>query len=368
MTAKTQFKEEPFYTTEYGAAYLGDALTYLRQMERESVDLIVTSPPFALKRKKEYGNVDATDYVPWFSDFAVEFKRILREKGSLVIDIGGTWAKGQPVRSLYHFELVIALCKTLGFHLAQEFYWYNPSKLPSPAEWVTVRRTRVKDAVDPIWWLSKSEEPKASNWRVLKPYSDSMKKLLTNGYKAKLRPSGHDISENFSKDNQGAIPPNLLTLANTDSNSTYLRECRQRGLKPHPARFPHGLPEFFIRFLTDAGDLVVDPFAGSNITGEVAERLGRHWLAFELVEEYLLASTFRFPKLLQTSPATDKLVKIPSSEATSTHEPEELVSQPTLLDRESEHRHTSASDGETNTKGAKSRPGYKTRHSKTKGR
>ncbi len=291
MAVIQTFEDKPFYTTRYGAAYLGDALVYLRQMESESVDLIVTSPPFALKRKKEYGNVDDPDYVPWFLEFAVEFKRVLKSSGSLVIDIGGTWIKGQPTRSLYHFELVIALCKQLGFHLAQEFYWYNPSRLLSPAEWVTVRRIRVKDAVDPIWWLSKTPYPKASNWRVLKPYSDSMKDLLKKGYKAKLRPSGHDISENFAKDNRGAIPPNLLSLANTDSNSTYLRECREHGMKPHPA---HGLPWFFIEFLTDPGDLVLDPFAGSNITGEVAERLKRHWLAFEIGEEYLEASKFRF--------------------------------------------------------------------------
>lgn len=302
---KFHFKEKPFYTTKYGAAYLGNALTYLRQMEQESVDLIVTSPPFALKRQKEYGNVDAKDYVSWFMDFACEFKRILKDSGSLVIDIGGTWIKGRPTRSLYHFELLITLCKTLGFHLAQELYWYNPSKLPSPAEWVTVRRIRVKDAVDPIWWLSKTTNPKASNWRVLKPYSDSMKKLLKRGYQPKLRPSGHDISENFSKDNQGAIPPNLLSLANTDSNSTYLRECRSRGIKPHPARFPHGLPEFFINFLTEPNDLVIDPFAGSNVTGEVAEQLKRRWLAFELVEEYLEASKFRFPELYESLPLLD---------------------------------------------------------------
>ncbi len=315
------FEKAPFYITQHGAAYVGDALTYLRQMKRDSVDLIVTSPPFALKRKKEYGNVAAKDYVPWFVDFAVEFKRILKDSGSLVIDIGGTWVKGQPTRSLYHFELVIALCKTLGFHLAQEFYWYNPSKLPSPAEWVTVRRIRVKDAVDTIWWLSKTPYPKATNRRVLKPYSKSMKKLLKDGYKAKLRPSGHDISENFSKDNKGAIPPNLLQLANTDSNSTYLRECRERGIKPHPARFPHGLPEFFIKFLTEPGDLVIDPFAGSNITGEVAEQLQRKWTAFELVEEYLEASKFRFPGLCEHLPLNIRV-----------EETQETVSQQILLD------------------------------------
>ncbi len=289
-----QFSKTPFYTTRFGAAYLGNSLDYLRQIPDDSVDLIMTSPPFALERKKEYGNVSPDEYIPWFIEFATEFRRVLKDTGSLVIDIGGSWIKGQPTRSLYHFELVISLCKVLNFHLAQEFFWYNPSKLPSPAEWVTVRRVRVKDAVNTVWWLSKTPNPNANNRRVLKAYSKSMKKLLENGYKAKLRPSGHDISENFSKDNQGAIPSNLIVLANTDSNGVYLRECRARGIKAHPARFPYGLPEFFIRFLTEPGELVVDPFAGSNVTGEVAERLERRWLAFELVGEYLRASQFRF--------------------------------------------------------------------------
>jgi len=334
---QVDFKGEPYYTTQYGAAYLGDALRFLRQMKPESVDLIVTSPPFALKRKKEYGNVDAKEYIPWFVDFAVEFKRILKDEGSLVIDIGGTWVKGQPTRSLYHFELVIALCKTLGFHLAQELYWYNPSKLPSPAEWVTVRRIRVKDAVDPVWWLSKTPNPKATNLNVLKPYSDSMLKLLENGYKAKLRPSGHDISEKFARDNRGAIPPNLLSLANTDSNSQYLQACREHGIKPNPARFPHGLPEFFIKFLTDPGDLVVDPFAGSNVTGEVAERLGRRWLAFEIVEEYLEGSRFRFPELYQQDYLFSQRAT-PTVEETVEEEEEEVVfEQAMLLESEPEY-------------------------------
>lgn len=291
-----RFDKDPFYTTTLGAAYLGDSLDFLRQMPSNSVDLIMTSPPFALERKKEYGNVSSSEYVPWFLTFAREFHRVLKDTGSLVIDIGGSWMKGQPTRSLYHFELVIALVREVNFHLAQEFYWYNPSKLPSPAEWVTVRRVRVKDGVNTVWWMSKTPHPKANNRRVLKAYSESMKKLLENGYKAQLRPSGHDISNNFSKDNEGAIPSNLIVLANTDSNGAYLRACREAGIKPHPARFPHGLPEFFIRFLTDEGDLVVDPFAGSNVTGEVAETLGRQWRAFELSEEYVRASQFRFEK------------------------------------------------------------------------
>lgn len=333
--------QEPYYTGERGAAYLGDAAHLLRQMDSETVDLIVTSPPFALKRKKEYGNVDAKDYVPWFMKFAVEFKRILKDTGSLVIHIGGTWTRGQPTRSLYHFELLIALCKTLGFHLAQEFYWHNPAKLPSPAEWVTVRRIRVKDAVDPIWWLSRTPHPKASNRSVLRPYSQAMVKLLENGYDAKLRPSGHEISENFSKDNRGAIPPNLLTLANTDSNSNYLRACREHKIKPHPARFPHGLPEFFIRFLTEPGDLVLDPFAGSNVAGEVAEMLERRWLAFELVQEYLEASRFRFPVVSQRS-------YLFGNEQRPEEQPQpQSAEQPALLDGDAQYqvrKHASRGD------------------------
>lgn len=292
---------KPYYNTQWGAAFLGDSLELMGQLPDSSVNLVMTSPPFALKRKKEYGNVHAREYIDWFLPFAEQMKRIITDDGSIVIDIGGTWIKGQPTRSLYHFKLVIALVEEIGLHLAQEFYWYNNAKLPSPAEWVTVRRIRVKDAVNTVWWLSKTPFPKADNRKVLKPYSDSMKSLLKNGYNAKKRPSGHDISDNFSRNNGGAIPPNVIELPNTDSNSGYLKACREADMKPHPARFPHGLPAFFVKFLTEPEDLVLDPFAGSVVTGDVCESLSRRWLAFELREDYLRASKFRFPEI-QPSP------------------------------------------------------------------
>jgi site-specific DNA-methyltransferase (cytosine-N4-specific) len=113
-----------------------------------------------------------------------------------------------------------------------------------------------------------------------------MRELLRNGYQAKKRPSGHDISRKFGTDNGAAIPPNLIALANTESNSTYLRYCKAKGLPVHPARYPASLPELFIRMLTDPGDLVIDPFAGSCVTGEVAERLGRRWVCCEVLGEY----------------------------------------------------------------------------------
>jgi len=285
----------PCIVTENGVAYWSDSINMLTLLvDDSSVDLIVTSPPFGLVRKKKYGNVDADEYLDWFRPFATEFSRVLRPEGSFVIDIGGAWKPGFPTKSLYHYELLIMLCKEFGFHLAQEFFWWNPSRLPTPAEWVNIRRIRVKDAVNSIFWLSKTPWPKASNRRVLTPYSESMTHLLANGYRAKLRPSGHDISTKFGNDNGAAIPPNLLAVANTESNSRYLRYCAEYGYPPNPARFPTTIPEFFIRFLTDVGDLVVDPFGGSCVTGEVAERLGRRWITGEIEQMYLLGSQARF--------------------------------------------------------------------------
>jgi site-specific DNA-methyltransferase (cytosine-N4-specific) len=285
----------PDFETPHGKIVHQDSLEFMQQkLDDESVDLIFTSPPFALLRKKDYGNVEADEYLAWFEDFARQFYRILKPSGSLVIDIGGSWIPGQPTRSLYHFELLIMLCRKISFHLAQEFYWWNPSKLPTPAEWVNVRRVRVKDAVNVVFWLSKTPWPKASNRRVLTPYSDSMQDLLENGYQAKLRPSGHNISEKFQTDNGGAIPPNLIVIPNTESNSYYLRYCRERDIKPHPARFPARLPEYFIRMLTDIDNFVLDPFGGSCVTGEVCERLSRRWVCCEVMEEYIEGAKGRF--------------------------------------------------------------------------
>jgi site-specific DNA-methyltransferase (cytosine-N4-specific) len=293
----------PFHKTKHGEMMWGDSRAWLLNVAKpESVDLIMTSPPFGLVRKKSYGNEDADDYCAWFRPFAEGFKRVLTDKGSLVIDIGGAWIPGQPTRSLYHFKLLIMLVEEFGFHLCQEHYWWNPSKLPSPAEWVNIRRVRVKDAVNCVWWLSKSPFPKASNRRVLQAYSDSMKDLLKNGYVAKLRPSGHDISTKFSKNNGGSVPPNLLAVANTESNGRYQDYCRAKNLPIHPARFPAALPEYFIRMLTDSDDLVLDPFAGSCVTGAVAEALCRRWVCCELSEEYLQGSLSRFTPHVQPLP------------------------------------------------------------------
>lgn len=282
------------YRTELGAAYSRDAIELLRAVPDSSVNLVITSPPYALHFKKEYGNVEKKNYVEWMLPFAHEIKRILKDDGSFVINIGGSYNSGSPTRSLYHFKMLIALCDELGFHLAQECFWYNPAKLPAPAEWVNVRRARIKDSVDYVWWLAPTPWPTADNRRVLVPYSGDMIRLFERGYKSKKRPSGHNITSKFDKQNGGAIPSNLVIRGNNESNSDYINTCRHLGVKVHPARFPAALPEFFIKFLTVPGDIVIDPFSGSNTTGQVAESLKRRWVAVDIEHAYVQASAIRF--------------------------------------------------------------------------
>jgi site-specific DNA-methyltransferase (cytosine-N4-specific) len=294
---------KPYYETHMGKAYLGESLDIMRHLADESVNLVMTSPPFGLTFKKEYGNPDSDRYVEWFLPYAREMKRVTRNDGSIVIDIGGAWKRGSPTRSLYQFKLLVALCEKVGLHLAQDFYWFRPAALPAPAEWVTVRRIRVKDAVNCIWWLGKTEWPKANNEKVLQPYSEDMIRLLRRGYRSKLRPSGHFVTPKFMSDHGGAIPPNLLQVGGNESNSYYLKACERAGVKPHPARFPREIHEFFIGLTTDEGDLILDPFAGSNVTGQAAELTRRRWIALEIRKDYLEGSRFRFeePELFRNA-------------------------------------------------------------------
>jgi site-specific DNA-methyltransferase (cytosine-N4-specific) len=295
---------DPYYATRRGAAYLGDSIEMLKALPDSSINAVITSPPYALHFKKEYGNVSKNEYIDWFMPFAAEIFRVLTDDGSFVLNIGGSYNKGSPTRSLYHFKLLIELVEKQRFHLAQECFWFNPAKMPVPAEWVTVRRVRIRDSVEYVWWLSKTPWPKANNRAVLKNYSEDMYRLNRKGLNPTRRPSGHAIKASFGKmEAGGAIPPNvldcgfpddLLTFGNNAANDIYTLKCKKTDIKIHPARFPAALPEFFLRLLTDEGDVVLDPFAGSNTTGAVAEKFGRRWLAAEVLEVYLKASKFRF--------------------------------------------------------------------------
>lgn len=284
------------FVTDRGAALYGHCEDAVGMIDDGSVNLIFSSPPYPLLRKKEYGNRDEATYVDWFLRIAEEWGRKLTSDGSVVINLGDAWRRGEPTLSLYQERLLIRLEDELGMKLCQRFAWQNPAKMPVPAEWVTIRRVRVKPSLESIFWLSPSDQPYANNRAILTPYSDSMRKVIKDGgQKGSTSPAGYQKDEGaFARDNGGAIPGNLITAPNTESNSHYIRWCKERGLPVHPARFPAEVPEHFIKFLTRADDLVFDPFGGSLTTGAVAERLGRRWIASECMLDYIEGGRARF--------------------------------------------------------------------------
>ena len=305
MTSESKIAKRPSlkvaHQTTRGVAYRGLAEAVLRdpafrKQYRGKVQLIFTSPPFPLNRKKKYGNLQGDEYIEWLASFAPVFTEFLKPNGSIVMEIGNSWKPGSPVMSTLALEALLAFMKKGELHLCQQFICHNPARLPSPAQWVTVKRVRVKDSYTHLWWMSPTENPKADNRKVLRDYSPAMLKLLKNKkYNSGHRPSQHSISKaSFFTNNKGAIPPNVLMFANTKSNDTYQEHCRKHGLMPHPARMPMGLPKFFIKFLTGPRNLVLDPFAGSNTTGAVAEQLKRRWVAIEPDKSYLKGSKGRF--------------------------------------------------------------------------
>lgn len=311
--------QKPLYKTELGEYYVGNTeellVSGLANKLKNKVQLILTSPPFPLNKKKKYGNLQGEDYKKWFISLAEIFSDLLTDDGSIVIEMGNSWVPKKPVQSLLHLESLLGFVNNpnAGLMLCQEFICHNPSRLPSPAQWVTIDRVRMTDSFTHIWWMSKSENPKADNRKVLRPYSKRMMKLLkSKKYNSGHRPSEHKIGDkSFLKDNGGSIMPNVIeiepidenreyrmpnifSIANTKSNDTYLNMCKEKGFRPHPARMPPELASFFIEFLTEENDLVLDPFAGSNTTGYCAEKMVRRWVSIDAKEEYGIQSKIRF--------------------------------------------------------------------------
>jgi len=288
------------YITRRGRMFLGKSDELLGSDAlgpyRGRVNLVLTSPPFPLNTKKRYGNETGEDYIKWLCAFGPLIKQMLAPDGSIVIEMGNSWQPGAPVMSTLALKALLAFQEQSGFHLCQEFIWHNPARLPTPAQWVNVERVRVKDSFTRLWWLSRTVKPKANNKHVLQEYSSSMKDLLRRGtYNAGKRPSEHNIRpDSFLKNNGGAIPGNVLTLSNTSAGDAYQVYCRRHQIRPHPARMPVALAKFFIKFMTDPGDLVLDPFSGSNTTGAAAEDLERYWISIEASNEYVLGSRGRF--------------------------------------------------------------------------
>ena len=285
------------FETDLGVALWAESQSAVTLIDDGIAKAIVTSPPYALVRRKEYAGQHAGDeHADWLFERSREWRRILSDDGSLFLNLGDVWNPGLPTMNLYQERLIIRMVDELGWHLCQKLFWHNPSKMPAPAEWVTVRRVRVTPAVEQVWWLSKTPHPEASNRKVLRPYSDRMRSLIGRGGEAgAIRPSGHALKPGaFAQDNGGSIAHNLLTFANTSSNDAYQRYCREQGLPKHPARFPQELCEWLLKLSTAEGDVGVDDFGGSFTLAAAAEKLGRRWISCEKSLAYIRGGYGRF--------------------------------------------------------------------------
>ena len=316
-------KDNLLYQTDFGKYYVGKCEDALGKLKiKKKIQLILTSPPFPLNNKKKYGNLSGDDYLSWLGGLAELFSSVLAPNGSIVIELGNAWEKDRPVQSLLTLKSLLSFVENpkADLRLCQEFICYNPARLPSPAQWVTINRIRAIDSFTHVWWMANSDYPKADNSKVLRPYSKSMLKLLEKGsYNSGKRPSEHTVSkESFLTNHGGSIahnvfeleqmdvkrevrlPMNALSIANTKSNDHFSLECKKKGIVPHPARMPSELVSFFIELLTDEDDLVLDPFAGSNTTGYCAEKLRRKWISIDTEVDYGEQSKYRF-----TEPSLD---------------------------------------------------------------
>lgn len=258
---------EPVYETQYGRVFNADSLAFMGHLDDESVDVVFTSPPYALTRQKEYGNESQDAFVAWFMPFVEEIRRVLKPSGFFVLNLGPAWVKGQPSQSLYDVETFLAISERM--HAVADFVWHKPGTMPGPAQWVTIEKIRFTNATEKIWVYSKN------------PYA-----LL---------------------DLQDVDFESFLRIPNKASNTAYDRRCRKQGVKQHPARFPPALPRYFLERLCKPGDLVLDPFAGSCTTGEVAEELELDWIGVELDREYACNSVLRFrDEVIDSSAVTTK--------------------------------------------------------------
>jgi site-specific DNA-methyltransferase (cytosine-N4-specific) len=230
------------------------------------------------------------------SDLSVGLAELLTDDGSMVVEIGNAWDKKAPTMSTLPIETLLSIAKSANLKICQQMIWNNPGKLPGPAYWVNVMRERVTDSFTHIWWYGKSEHPKANNRNVLQPYKPGMEKLIARQtYNSGERPSGHKVSKKgFLTHNGGSIPQSVLNYSNTGIDYQYRDWCKSNNIPMHPARMPILVADFFIKFLTDPKDLVLDPFGGSCTTGKSAEILKRRWVCVEQEREYLRGAKGRF--------------------------------------------------------------------------
>lgn len=267
----------------------------MKTFPSKSIDFVFTSPPYADKRSYgiENAKVNPNDFVDWFKPMAREIKRVLKKDGSFVLNICDKVVEGE--QHLYVFELVLFLCKKMGFKLVRDYIWHNPATPPNIFS--TGKYGRTKKSHEYCFWFSLGDDWTFNLDPIRKPYSKDMQKYLdgngTGSRDDNQRPSTHNFNCGVKwKDNGGSDPGSIIEIANTSSNDIFAKLCKERGIS-HPARFPAQLAEFFILAGTNENDVVLDPFSGSGTTCVVAAKNNRRWIGIDANAQYCELATAR---------------------------------------------------------------------------
>lgn len=251
--------------------YLGDSKKVLTKLADNSIDLIVTSPPYADQRKGTYGGIHPDKYVAWFLPITKELLRVLKPTGTFILNIKEKVVEGE--RSTYVMELIIAMRKQ-GWLWTEEFIWHKKNSYPG--KWPN----RFRDGWERLLQFNKEKKFNMYQDEVMVPMGDWAKSRLKNlSTTDKVRDTskvgsgfGKNISNWLNRDK--AYPSNVLHLATECSN------------KNHSAAFPEELPEWFVKLFTKEEDTVLDPFMGSGTSIFVANRMRRHSVGIDIVPEY----------------------------------------------------------------------------------
>lgn len=288
------------YSTELGIAMIGWCRNVFNNFPGE-IHLALTSPPYPIRQARAYGNPTEKEYVDWLLFNIEPLVSKLTDGGSLCLQLSNDiFLQNSPARSLYVERLVLALNDKLGLQLMDRMPWINLSKPPGPRMWASKNRVHLNVGHEMVLWFTNNPAKVTSNnQRVLKPHSDRHLKLIeAGGFKGHVVNSDgayRKYDGSYGNPTAGAIPKNVLEYGHACGNQRgYQKAARHLGLPSHGASFPLRLVMFLIEFLTSPGQLVVDPFAGSNTVGLGAELLGRQWLSVDNIVEYVLGSALRF--------------------------------------------------------------------------
>lgn len=288
------------FSTRHGAAILGTCETFFSKF-KAPVHLILTSPPYPLKNERKYGNVEEREYVDWLCRVIEPVIENLAPGGSVAINLGNEiFMDKTPARSMYVERFVLALNERFGLWKMDNLIWENPTRPPGPCQWASKKRVQLNGTYENVIWMCNDPEKCfADNRRVLLPHSEQhMKFMLAGGsksYRSNADGSHRVYPGAYGNITQGKIPRNVLHMAHRCADQlAYKKNCKSLNIVPHGAPMPLRLAEFLIAYLTEVGQTVVDPFAGSFTVPKAAELLQRLWYATEKIYEYVLASGCRF--------------------------------------------------------------------------